>query len=96
MALGWQQDCLVWFEILDLSFTSLISPRTSFNVAEQRFTIDLDAEKGRRPRDIPDTTYVVIRPVKTIRMAVIGAYLSKQMAFDNSVLEAISKSAHCS
>lgn len=68
--------------------------RTSYNVPEQRIMVDFDVEKGRRPRtdgSPPDTCYVTIRPTKTIRMAVLGAYLSNQMAFDNTVLEAISK-----
>jgi eukaryotic translation initiation factor 2C len=52
--------------------------------------VDLDAEKGRQ-RTPPELCYVVIRPTKQIRMAVIQSYLSKQMPFDNSVLEAISK-----
>lgn len=57
--------------------------------------VDFDVEKGRRPRtdgSPPDTCYITIRPTKTIRMAVLGAYLGKQMAFDNTVLEAISES----
>lgn len=70
----------------------LTHSRTSFNVTEQRINVDLDADKGRpaRANKAPDTVYCIIRPTKTIRMEVIGAYLRKQMAFDNSVLEAIS------
>lgn len=53
--------------------------------------VDLDAEKGRPPRDQPDHVYVVIRPAKIVRMAVLQAYLSRQMPFDKSILEAISR-----
>lgn len=53
--------------------------------------VDFDQEKGRVPRQQPDTCYCVIRKSKTIRMAVIDAFLRKQTPFDNSVLEAISK-----
>ncbi|PSS06975.1 hypothetical protein M430DRAFT_271769 [Amorphotheca resinae ATCC 22711] len=63
---------------------------TSFKVSEQRCTVDLDAEQGRRPRPTgPDVVLCIIRPTKTLRMACIGAYLSKQMAFDNTILECI-------
>lgn len=73
----------------------LTFPRTSFKVAEQRFTVDLDADKGRAPRPgkAPDTIYVVVRPTKTIRMDVLGFYLTKKIPFDSSVLEAISTSS---
>ncbi|RKF63291.1 Protein argonaute [Erysiphe neolycopersici] len=59
---------------------------------ELRLTVDLDNEKGRPPRPgkLPDTCYVVIRRVKSIRMAVIRGYLQKQIPFDNTILEAIS------
>jgi eukaryotic translation initiation factor 2C len=53
--------------------------------------VNLDEEKGRPPRAQPDNVFVIIRPSKTIRMAVLEAYLTRQMPFDNSVLEAISK-----
>lgn len=54
--------------------------------------VDLDAEKGRNPRPGgPDQVYCIIKPSKPIRMAAIGAYLSGQMPFDNSVLESISE-----
>jgi len=71
----------------------LISHRTSYNVSEQRIIVDLDAEKGRLPREgrIPDQVKVVIRPAKVVRMAVIDAYLNRTMPWDNSILEAISK-----
>lgn len=53
--------------------------------------VDLDAEKGRPPRTTPDQCYVMIRPTKRIRMAVLQGYLSGQMQFDDTLLEAISK-----
>jgi hypothetical protein len=67
------------------------SIRCAFEVPEQRIMVNLDEEKGRPPRAQPDNVYVVIRKSKTIRMAVLSAYLTRQMPFDNSVLEAISK-----
>ncbi|TAQ85545.1 hypothetical protein B7494_g6138 [Chlorociboria aeruginascens] len=59
---------------------------------EIRTRINLDVEKGRQvDPNQPDrnTHLVVVKHSKTIRMAVIQGYLSKQMAFDDSVLEAI-------
>jgi hypothetical protein len=64
---------------------------------ELRQYIDFDKEKGREPRRLPDGsikpngTYVRIKYVGQINMAVIRAYLEKKIGFDNSVLEAISK-----
>lgn len=65
--------------------------RSSEILPELRLTVDLDNEKGRLPRPgkLPDTCYVVIRRVKSIRMAVIRGYLQKQIPFDNTILEAI-------
>ncbi|KAI1004889.1 hypothetical protein K3495_g3326 [Podosphaera aphanis] len=65
---------------------------SSINFPEQRIPVDLDQEKGRAPRPgvPPDVTYVIIRPAKSIRLAVIQGYLEKKIPFDNSVLEAIS------
>lgn len=52
----------------------------------------MDEENNRKPRPSgPDIVYCVIRPSKTIRMAVIDAYLTGQIPFDNSILECISK-----
>jgi eukaryotic translation initiation factor 2C len=52
--------------------------------------IDLDAEQGRKPGPKgPDTVLCIIRPTKSLRLASIGAYLNKQMPFDNSILESI-------
>ncbi|KAH8777302.1 eukaryotic translation initiation factor-like protein 2C 2 [Hyaloscypha finlandica] len=65
---------------------------SSTQFQEQRILVDFDAEKGRQPHPQkgPDTCYCIIRPSKKIRMGVIQGYLSKQMPFDNSILEAIS------
>ncbi|KAG9244119.1 Piwi domain-containing protein [Calycina marina] len=64
---------------------------TSFNVTEQRFMVDLDKDRGRLPQPgrEPDVCKIVIRPSTVIRMAVLDAYLSKQMPWDNSILGAI-------
>jgi hypothetical protein len=72
---------------------SLIYSRSSQQFQEQRILVDFDQEKGRpvHPSKGPDHCYCIIRPSKVIRMAVIQGYLSKQMPFDNAILEAISK-----
>jgi eukaryotic translation initiation factor 2C len=73
------------------SISILTLNRTSFNVPEQRFIIDLDAEQNRRPHPTkgPDQVKVVIRQTKVLRMAALGAYLNKEMAFDVHILECI-------
>jgi eukaryotic translation initiation factor 2C len=78
--------------LLQLCLCNFIdSERCAFNVPEQRILVDLDAEKGRPPRPgKEDRCYCVIRPAKMIRMSVIEAYLSRQIQFDNAILEAIS------
>lgn len=67
--------------------------RTSAKIPEMRIALNFDQEKGRQPRPgrEPDIVYCHIKPTKSIRMAVIKAYLDKQMPFDNVILEAISK-----
>lgn len=67
--------------------------RSGANIKEMRILVDLDAEKGRPPRPgrEADTCYCIIKQTKQVRLAVIDAYLKKQISFDNSVLEAISK-----
>ncbi|KUJ10732.1 eukaryotic translation initiation factor-like protein 2C 2 [Mollisia scopiformis] len=64
---------------------------TSARMPEQRIMVNFDEEKGRAPRDPnnPDTCLCVIKPSKTIRMAVIEAYLAEKIPFDSSILEAI-------
>jgi hypothetical protein len=52
----------------------------------------MDAEKGRTPREGRENTIGVrISCVGQVNMSVISAYLNKQMPFDNTVLQAISK-----
>jgi eukaryotic translation initiation factor 2C len=95
-SLLWDRNKLLWY-FWDTHWplnTLLTSPRSTTQFQEQRIMVDLDQEKGRAPRNPPDTVYCVIRPAKIIRMAVIQAYLSRQMPFDNSILEAISKSSN--
>lgn len=67
--------------------------RTSAKIPEMRISVNFDEERGRQPRNgrEPDIVYCHIKPTKNIRMAVIEAYLNKQMPFDNAILEAISK-----
>ncbi|KAF8860682.1 eukaryotic translation initiation factor-like protein 2C 2 [Acephala macrosclerotiorum] len=63
---------------------------TSAKIPEQHVTVDFDVEKGRTPRDQnPDRCLCIIRPAKSIRMAVIKGYLNRQMPFDSTILEAI-------
>jgi eukaryotic translation initiation factor 2C len=66
---------------------------------EMRLTIDMDAERGRAPRvdgrtgQVRQNTITVrMKQVGEINMAVIEAYLTKKIPFDNAVLEAISGS----
>ncbi|RDW67854.1 eukaryotic translation initiation factor-like protein 2C 2 [Coleophoma cylindrospora] len=62
---------------------------------ELRITVDLDVEKGRPPRpDKPNVFYCHIKMTKVVRLAVIDAYLTQKMAFDNAVLEAINFMDH--
>jgi len=72
---------------------SLINCRSSTKFEEQRILVNFDQEKGRQPHPQkgPDTCLCIIRPAKSIRMAVIQGYLEKKMPFGNEVLEAISE-----
>ncbi|KAH8819457.1 eukaryotic translation initiation factor-like protein 2C 2 [Xylogone sp. PMI_703] len=62
---------------------------------EIRILVNLDEEKGRPSRNPPDTVYMTIKQTKVIKMAVIRGYLTRQMAFDSTVLEAINFLDHC-
>ena len=87
----WDGNKNAWYAVIHFYLVpSLIFTRCSVDVPEQRFTVDLDAEKGR-PRNPPQTTYVIIRRVRAIRMAIVQAYLARQIPFDNTILECISK-----
>jgi len=91
----WDGNKLLWYvqNPPSLSIISLTGARSSQQFQEQRILVDFDQEKARQPHPTkgPDTCYCIIRPSKIIRMAVIQGYLSKQMPFDNAILEAISK-----
>ncbi|KAL3426357.1 eukaryotic translation initiation factor 2c [Phlyctema vagabunda] len=58
---------------------------------EERMMVDLDAEQGRTPREgkDPNVYKVIISQTKSVRLAIIEAFLSRKIQFDNSVLEAI-------
>ena len=88
----WDGNKIAWYAKTTIFYCSSISnfSRTSYNVPEQRCLVNLDAEQGRQPRASgPDEVFCIIRPTKPLRMACLGAYLNKQMQFDNSVLESI-------
>lgn len=73
-------------------FADLIYRCSTEASRELRVNIDMDAEKGQAPRPGRDNhVRVVIKPTGQINMAVISAYLSRTVAFDNSILQAISK-----
>lgn len=65
------------------------------------FTIEVNLDEYKPKSKYPpnpnskkragDLCRVQFRPSKMIRMAIIGAYLNRQIPFDNGLLEAISK-----
>ncbi|KAI9745992.1 MAG: hypothetical protein M1818_000673 [Claussenomyces sp. TS43310] len=63
---------------------------------ELRIMVDLDKEKGKLPRkdsngnNLDNRVRVAVKASAEINMAVISGYLERKMAFDNSILEAIS------
>ncbi|RDL32590.1 uncharacterized protein BP5553_09046 [Venustampulla echinocandica] len=60
-------------------------------IPEQRFEVNLDAEKGRTPRPgKEDKCMFSIKYTKNVRMAAIDAYISRQAPFESTLLEAIS------
>lgn len=59
---------------------------------EVRIMVDLNAEDGRKSGDVDRTIYCHVRQTTVVRMASLHGYLNKTVAFDNSVLCAISKS----
>ena len=69
--------------------------RATSQKPDNAFTVDLDAEKGRKPRDDKDkdknTHRVAIKFAKKIRLETVRAYLEGKIDFDNGVLEGISK-----
>lgn len=60
---------------------------------EMKIVIDLDAERNIQPREgrTPNVHTIIIRKAKPLNLSVIDGYLSGSMSFDNSVLEAISR-----
>jgi eukaryotic translation initiation factor 2C len=95
MALGWEQACMVRFCSPTSLLYHLSPPRSSTKCPEQRFHVDLDAEKGRDPRPgkDADVCYVKIVMTKSIRLELIHAYLAKKAEMDDQVFEVISKPA---
>ncbi|KAL3475026.1 Piwi domain-containing protein [Aspergillus californicus] len=51
--------------------------------------IDLDAEQGRPPGKTPNIFRLVVRPTRTVNMAVLSAWLSGKTSMQESVLEAL-------
>ena len=62
---------------------------------DNAFTVDLDAEKGQKPRKPEDVDRnkhrVAIKFAKKIRLETVRAYLEGKADFDNGVLEGISE-----
>lgn len=52
--------------------------------------VDLDAEQGRTGGRTPNAFRLVVRPTKTVNLAVLNAWLQGRAAFGESVLEALS------
>lgn len=99
--LRWQQDrlvrsCWIWPHLKSEQANNLRSP-SDFK-QELRINVNLDEERGERPRPNHDNIHKV-RIVKAknekINMATIQAYLDGKIDFDNSVLEAISRCPSC-
>ena len=69
--------------------------RATSQKPENNFIVDLDAEKGQRPRKPEDVDKnkhrVAIKFTKKIRLEAVRAYLEGKADFDNAVLEGISK-----
>ena len=53
--------------------------------------VDLDAEQGRPAGRAPNTFRLVVRPTKTVNLAVLNAWLHGQTSVSEAVLEALSK-----
>ena len=52
--------------------------------------VDLDAEQGRPGGRTSNAFRLVVRPTKTVNLAVLNAWLQGRAAFSESVLEALS------
>lgn len=53
--------------------------------------VDLDKEQGRPAGRTPNTFRLVVRPTKTVNLAVLAAWLRGQVSASEAVLEAFSK-----
>ena len=71
------------------------SHRATTQKPDNSFTVNLDEEKGLKPRENKpeDTHRVAIKFAKKIQLATVRAYLEGKMDFDNGVLEGISKAS---
>jgi eukaryotic translation initiation factor 2C len=57
---------------------------------EVRLTVDMDAERGRKPSAKgPDHVRVMIRQTNRVRLDVLLSYMEGTISFDNSCLEAV-------
>ena len=58
---------------------------------ELNVMVDLDAEQGRRPNTKnPNIFRLLVRPTKTVNLAVLNAWLSGKTSMSEAVLEALS------
>ena len=80
-----------YITLIKTSNVSLTVRRCSAKIPELRILVDLDVENGKPPRPNSGPVRVSIKQTKQVRMAAIDAYLKKQMNFDPTVLEGISK-----
>lgn len=53
--------------------------------------VDLDSEQGRPAGKTSNRFRLVVRPTKTVNLAVLGAWLENKTSMQESVLEALSK-----
>lgn len=61
---------------------------------EMRITVDLDAEKGRKPRDKPDVHRCIVRQTNEVGFQTLVSYLQGKCDFDTNCLEAINVLDH--
>lgn len=54
--------------------------------------VDLDNEQGRPAGNTPNRFRLVVRPTKTVNLAVLKGWLDGTISMQESVLEALSKS----
>jgi eukaryotic translation initiation factor 2C len=67
-----------------------MSPRSTINIKGFSCQVDLGADEGRPNRKNNVVTFEIKQTCK-VRMEALKAYLDKRMAWDNTVLECISK-----